>query len=101
MEIPSYFTYIQGLFGLITAYILIKTRKNKQENKQNNQEGNTITTKHRMIAAILTILSLIIIVSLIMKFNLQIGNIFYYLYYSLMVAWFISIVYMFSTRKVI
>lgn len=101
MEIPSYFTYIQGLFGLITAYILIKTRKNKQENKQTREEGNTITTRYRMLAAILTILSLIIIVSLIMKFDLQIGIVFYYIYYFLMVAWFIGIVYMFSTRKVI
>lgn len=100
MEIPSYFTYIQGLFGLITAYILIKNRNKKEENKQ-NKEGKTITSKHRTIAAILTILSLVIIVSIIMKYNIQVGNVFYIIYYSLMLAWFIGIVYMFSTKKVI
>lgn len=94
MEMPSYFIYIQGLFGLITAYILIKSRKE-------NKKYINIPLKYRLIGAFTVILSLIIVVVLITKFGVEISDIYYYFYYSLMIVWFVSIIYFFSTRKVL
>lgn len=94
MEIPSYFTYIQTLFALVSMYILFKTRKE-------NKKYINIPLKYRLLAAFAVILSLIIVVLLITQMNVKIGEIYYYFYYSLMIVWFICIVYMFFTRKVI
>ncbi len=91
MEIPSYFTYIQSLFAVISVYILFKTRKE-------NKKYINIPFRYRMLAAFIVILFMVTVVLLITQFEVRIGSIYYYFYMFLMLIWLISILYFFLTR---